>query len=192
MRRRAAALMTALALLTFAACGGASGGDFESLRAEVSAAGDINLSAEVTAAGETPETYSMSLSLSGGDCVITVSAPAALAGITARFDDSGEAWLEYDGLMLGAGRVNGAGLSAATALPLLVEAIRGAHVALTWEEGGESVVSLVPDDETGVAGIDLRLDPAGRPTGAEFISGGDGRVLISCDITEFSTSDTED
>ena len=50
MRRRAAALMTALALLTFAACGGASGGDFESLRAEVSAAGDISLSADVTAA----------------------------------------------------------------------------------------------------------------------------------------------
>lgn len=187
MRRRAAALMTALALLLLPACGrDAAGEAFEGLRSEVSSAASIRISADVTTAGENPEAYSLTLTGSGGEYAVTLTAPASLAGVSVRFGSGGER-LEYAGLVLDAGELNGSGLSAITALPLLADALAEAHVALSWSEGEESVVSLVPDDSTG---IDLRLDAGGRPVSAEFISTEDGRVLAECAITEFSTSDT--
>ena len=70
-----------------------------------------------------------------------------------------------------------------TALPKLCEAIRTAYVELAWTEGGETVVSLVPEDETAIT---LRLDETGRPSSAEFTSREDGRCLITLRISEFS------
>ena len=42
-----------------------------------------------------------------------------------------------------------------------------AYVELAWTEGGESVASLVPEDELGLT---LRLDGSGAPVSAEFTS----------------------
>ena len=90
--------------------------------------------------------------------------------------------LEYEGLILDAGEV-AEGLSPVTALPQLCEAIRTAYVELAWTEGGETVVSLVPEDETGIT---VRLDEAGRPVSAEFTSRESGRCLMTMRISEFS------
>ena len=92
--------------------------------------------------------------------------------------------LEYEGLILDAGEV-AEGLSPVTALPKLCEALRTAYVELAWTEGGESVASLVPEDELGLT---LRLDGSGAPVSAEFTSRESGRTLITCRIDGFSLS----
>ncbi|MFR3291204.1 MAG: hypothetical protein ACLTSG_13705 [Lachnospiraceae bacterium] len=56
---------------------------------------------------------------------------------------------------------------------------------LAWTEGGESVASLVPEDELGLT---LRLDGSGAPVSAEFTSRESGRTLITCRIDGFSLS----
>ena len=78
-----------------------------------------------------------------------------------------------------------AALSPVTALPKLCEALRTAYVELAWTEGGESVASLVPEDELGLT---LRLDGSGAPVAAEFTSRESGRTLITCRIDGFSLS----
>ena len=120
-------------------------------------------------------------------CTVAVSEPEALAGISARITDGGTE-IEYGSMVLAAGDMNGAGLSAVTALPRLAEAIGGAHASLSWTEGDESVVSLVPSDSESV---ELRLGADGMPLSAEFTGSG-GEVLIMCEIREFSLTATED
>ena len=110
-------------------------------------------------------------------------APELIAGVRARLDAEGAA-LEYEGLILDAGEV-AEGLSPVTALPKLCEALRTAYVELAWTEGGESVASLVPEDELGLT---LRLDGSGAPVSAEFTSRESGRTLITCRIDGFSLS----
>ena len=179
MRRRImAALMTALMLFPLTACGGdAARSAFEELRASREG-GTAELTAEVTAWGR-DATLSCASDETGSE--IETLAPELISGVRARIENE-NASLEYEGLILDAGEA-AEGLSPVTALPKLCEAIRTAYVELAWTEGGETVVSLVPEDETAIT---LRLDETGRPISAEFTSREDGRCLITLRISEFS------
>lgn len=184
-RRMLAALMTALLLLPLAACGGdAARRAFEDLRASMDGA-EAELRAVVTAWGGDGTRTEYTLSCVSGEAGSEVEtlAPELISGVRAKLDAEG-ASLEYEGLILDAGEV-AEGLSPVTALPKLCEAIRTAYVELAWTEGGETVLSLVPEDETGLT---LRLDADGAPVWAEFTSRGSGRTLMTCSIEEFSLS----
>ena len=184
MRRRIlAALMTALMLFPLTACGGdAARSAFEELRASMEG-GTAELTAEVTAWGRdgTQTEYMLSCASDETGSEIETLAPELISGVRARIENE-NASLEYEGLILDAGEA-AEGLSPVTALPKLCEAIRTAYVELAWTEGGETVVSLVPEDETAIT---LRLDETGRPSSAEFTSREDGRCLITLRISEFS------
>ena len=114
---------------------------------------------------------------------VNAMAVAVLADVACVVLAEGAA-LEYESLILDAGEV-AEGLSPVTALPKLCEALRTAYVELAWTEGGESVASLVPEDELGLT---LRLDGSGAPVSAEFTSRESGRTLITCRIDGFSLS----
>ena len=188
MRLRAAAAPLALVLALLTACSAESSlEDFEALRAALDAAEGVHIAARVAAAGERPEEYRLTLEGTAADCTVTVVEPEALAGVSAHITENG-AEIGYGPLLLAAGDMNGAGLSAVTALPRLAEAIGGAHASLSWTEGEESVVSLVPSDSESV---ELRLGADGTPLSAEFTGSG-GEVLIMCEIREFSLTATED
>lgn len=184
MRRRiAAALMTALMLFLLTACGGdAARSAFEDLRASM-AGGTAEITALVTAWGRdgTQTEYTLRCASDGAASEVETLAPELISGVKARIEAE-SAELEYEGLILDAGEV-AEGLSPVTALPQLCEAIRTAYVELAWTEGGETVVSLVPEDETGIT---VRLDEAGRPVSAEFTSRESGRCLMTVRISEFS------
>lgn len=184
-RRMLAALMTALLLVPLAACGGdAAEQAVEELRASM-AEGEAELTALVTAWGQdgTRSEYTLRCVSSAQGSEVEALAPELIAGVRARLDAEGAA-LEYEGLILDAGEV-AEGLSPVTALPKLYEALRTAYVELAWTEGGESVASLVPEDELGLT---LRLDGSGAPVSAEFTSRESGRTLITCRIDGFSLS----
>ena len=188
MRLRSAAAPLAAAMLLLSACSAESAlEDFEALRSELAGAESVHITARVVTAGETPEEYVLTFDGGEDGCTVAVSEPEALAGISARITDGGTE-IEYGSMVLDAGDMNGAGLSAVTALPRLAEAIGGAHAALSWTEGEESVVSLVPSDSESV---ELRLGADGTPLSAEFTGSG-GEVLIMCEIREFSLTATED
>lgn len=186
MRRRiAAALMTTLLLFLLTACGGDEARlAFEELRSSMEGGG-AELTATVTAWGRdgTQTEYTLKCVSDGTGSEIETLAPELIAGIRARLDVEGAA-LEFEGLILDAGEV-AEGLSPVTALPQLCEAIRTAYVELAWTEGEDTLVSLVPEDETGIT---LRIDGNGKPVSAEFTSREDGHTLIVCRIDEFSLS----
>ena len=143
MRLRAAAAPLALVLALLTACSAESSlEDFEALRAALDAAEGVHIAARVAAAGERPEEYRLTLEGTAADCTVTVVEPEALAGVSAHITENG-AEIGYGPLLLAAGDLDGAGLSAITALPRLLAAISGAHAALSWTEGEGSAVSLV-------------------------------------------------
>ena len=184
MRRRImAALMTLLVLLPLAACGkDEAKAAFEELRASMDGA-SAEMTAKVTAfaADGTQAEYTLRCVFGAQGGEVETLAPELIAGVKAHVGP-GSAQIEYEGLMLDAGEVS-KGLSPVTALPRLCEAIREAHVELAWTEGGESVVSLVPEDETSIT---LRLGENGLPVSAEFTSRESGETLIMCRIEGFA------
>ena len=110
---------------------------------------------------------------------VTVTAPEAIAGVRAHTDKEGRE-LIYDSLVLDLGEPDGS-LSPASALPLLVEALRRGHPDSYWEEGGGDAARLILDDQLSA---DVRFSPdTGLPVHAELISG--GRVCIRCEIQDW-------
>ena len=63
-----------------------------------------------------------------GETVLTITAPELLAGITARIKD-GETLLEYDGVGLSLGLLDGRGLTAVSAIPWVMEQIGSGYMA---------------------------------------------------------------
>ena len=63
-----------------------------------------------------------------GETVLTITAPELLAGITARIKD-GETLLEYDGVGLSLGLLDGRGLTAVSAVPWVMEQIGSGYMA---------------------------------------------------------------
>lgn len=182
-RRMIAALMTLLLAIPLAACGkDAAREAFEELRASMLDS-DAELTADVTAYAQdgTQLEYGLECTSGAESSEVEATAPELISGVRARIE-AGSAKVEYEGLMLDAGEVS-KGLSPVTALPRLCEAIREAHVELAWTEGGESVVSLVPEDETAIT---LTLDGNGLPVSAEFTSRESGKTLILCRIEGFA------
>ena len=158
MRKRLiCVLMTTLLL---AGCGRRGGNEGEELaltiRGEYLAMDGCAARAAVTADyGQRVYRYEMAVAVSGGETLLTLSAPETVAGLTARMAGE-ENFLEFDGLSVETGPLDEHGLTPVSAVPALLEAARSGYItACALEEDGT------------VLRVDCG-DPAGSPgTGTE-------------------------
>lgn len=134
MRKRLCALMMTL-VLPLSACGGKAGGnEAEKTLVEVrgkylemtACSGHADLTADY---GQRVYTYGIDFSWQReGETLLTLTAPENVAGTTAHIA-AGETALEYDGVMLETGPLNGAGLSPVDAIPALLTYAREGFAA---------------------------------------------------------------
>ena len=87
--------------------------------------------------GQRVYTYTLDVSVTQEETVLTVAAPQELAGITARMNGEGSR-LEYDGAMLETGLLDEDGLTPLSAVPVLLESARSGFMdSCTLERLGE-------------------------------------------------------
>lgn len=92
--------------------------------------------AEVSADyGQRVYQYQLTASWDGEETVLTLTSPETVSGLTARLKGE-EGVLEYDGLWLETGPLDGDGLTPATALPALVEEARSGYITACALEDG--------------------------------------------------------
>lgn len=191
MRKRLlCVLMTALLL---AGCGKAGGDEAEELaltvRGEYLALDACAAQAAVTADyGQRVYEYEMAVAVNGEETVLTLSAPETVAGLTARITGEDSA-LEFDGLSVETGPLDGSGLTPVSALPALLEAARSGYIT-----------ACALEEEGALLRVDCG-DPSGSPgTGTEYalwfdtathalIKGEisvDGFRVILCEFSDFT------
>lgn len=148
--------------LLLTGCGKAGGSGAEELaltiRGEYLAMEHCALQAAVTADyGQRVYQYEMAAAVTGQETVLTLSAPETVAGLTARITGE-DSRLEFDGVCVETGPLDGNGLTPVSALPALLEAARSGYMtACALEEDGA------------VLRVDCG-DPSGSPgTGAETV-----------------------
>ena len=175
-----------LTLLLISGCGSheKNARDWRQFRENINSAQALSMKVEVTAdIGGKVMTYTLAYTESGGESSVEVLAPELIAGIRARFSESGAA-LEYDGLVLDTGEPAPDGLTPISALPALAGAFRSGHVESLGSEISDGVAMLTADvliSESSAARI--WLDAASRaPLCAEIRSG--GRVIVRCEFLE--------
>lgn len=109
--------------------------------------------------------------------VVTVLSPELIAGIKARIAQGGTS-LEYDGMIIDTGDLDGYGLTPMSALPALVRTMRSGHLESYWTEDGRAVFQLIADDHLSAV---VWFEPENMtPMRAELVS--DGHVKVVCDI----------
>ncbi len=183
-------LMTTLLL---AGCGQGRGNEGEELaltiRGEYLAMDGCAARAAVTADyGQRVYRYEMAVAVSGGETLLTLSAPETVAGLTARMS-GGENLLEFDGISVETGPLDENGLTPVSAVPALLEAARSGYItACALEEDG-AVLRVDCGDPAGSPGTGaetaLWFDAATHALTRGEIST-DGFRVILCEFSEFT------
>ncbi len=152
---------------------------FGTLRQTVTDAGSIRFQAALTADyGEVVEDYTLAASYDGQETVVEVLAPELIAGVKARAL-RGETSVEYDGAILGAGPLDGEGLTAMSAIPVMLDALASSYVELLWWDG-DYIAARLYVGETSVVTVWLDQNSF-APTAMEVAS--EGRTVIKSIIT---------
>ena len=175
-----------ISLFVLPGCSGQDGleEDFEKMRAEISEASRMSFVAElVTALGSEEFSCTLFCEKNAQDLTATILAPEVLAGVSMSFGE--DAGLSYDGVLFYVGEMP-AGISPASAMPIIVRALESGFVQRLWREESEELEMLVlqvyEDDETDVK---LWIETAGfTPVFAEIIY--DGAAVLRCEIDEFT------
>ena len=195
MRLRMGVLTISLCLALTACGGGAGISPAEQLaldiRGELLETAGCTAQLELTADyGQRVYTYGIDLSWQReGETVLTITAPENVAGITARILE-GETALEYDGMRVETGPLDGSGMSPVDAVPVLLDYAEGGFIAACGMETLE---------EQEVLRVDCREPEAAAGTGREcslwfdpsthaLLRGElsqDGFTVIQCVFTEF-------
>ena len=193
MRRRLiCVLMTTLLL---AGCGRAEVDKGEELalaiRGEYLAMDHCAAQASVTADyGQRVYQYEMDITVEGEDAALTLTAPDTVAGFTARSRGEDSA-LEFDGVRVETGPLNGQGLTPVSALPALLDAARSGYItACALEEDGALLrVDLGDPEGTPGAGTETALwfDTSSHALTKGEVSV-DGFRVILCEFSEFTPS----
>ena len=176
MRKRLFCVLMTTLLLT--GCGKAGGCGAEELaltiRGEYLAMEHCALQAAVTADyGQRVYQYEMAAAVTGQETVLTLSAPETVAGLTARITGE-DSRLEFDGVCVETGPLDGNGLTPVSALPALLEAARSGYMtACALEEDGA------------VLRVDCG-DPSGSPALVKGEISVDGFRAILCEFSNFT------
>ena len=157
---------------------------FDDLRAAVTVAEHIAFQAELTADyGDIVTDYTLKADYDGSKTTVEILAPELIAGVKASAQ-RGETEVSYDGVLLGAGPLDQEGLTAMSALPVMVDAMASAYVELIWREDDAIAARLYVGEQSVMT---LWLDRMTRaPMGMEVAS--DGRTVITCTITDWEIS----
>lgn len=182
--RKALISVLMISLLLLGGCGEREArlqNDFAAFRDALIAAGGVGFRAELTADyGETVSTYLLAVSYDGQETAVEIMEPALLSGVRA-VAKWGEAAMEYDGVMLGAGPLDEDGLTPVSALPAILSAMAGGHEELLWWDGDTAAARLYVGESSACT---VWLDKGLVPVRAELSSG--GRTVISCAITDWT------
>lgn len=183
-------LMTTL-LLT--GCGKAGVSEAEELaltiRGEYLAMDGCAARAAITADyGQRVYRYELAVAVSGEETVLTLSAPETVAGLSARLDGE-ESLLEFDGVSVETGPLDGNGLTPVSAVPALLEAAKSGYItACALEEDG-AVLRVDCGDPAGSPGTGtetaLWFDAATHALTRGEISS-DGFRVILCEFSDFT------
>ena len=119
-------LVCVLMIILLTGCGAAEGSEAEELaltiRGEYLAIDSCAVQAAITADyGQRVYQYEMAAAVNGDETVLTLSAPETVAGLTARITGE-DGLLEFDGVAVETGPLDGQGLTPVSALPALLEA----------------------------------------------------------------------
>ena len=157
---------------------------FDELRQAVTAAQNIRFETVLTADwGDTAAEYTLSVSYDGQQTVQEIRAPELLKGVRARAL-RGETSVDYDGVILGAGPLDGEGLTPMSAVPVILDALASAYVELLWWDGDYIAARLYVGEQS-VATVWLDGESMAL-TAAEI--GCDGKTVISCQVSGWEIS----
>ena len=155
---------------------------FETFRETVTLAESITAKVDIaTSSGLTAADYTMALFYDGQRTEVTVLVPEILAGITASVE-KGKTEISYEGLRLGAGPVDKDGLTPASALPAILEAMQSGYIELLWWEE-EYIAARLHIGETSVLTLWLEEHTL-TPVSAEISSG--GLAVLKCQFEEWA------
>ena len=194
MRRSTVICVLMISLFLSACAGKGATGAMEqvlSIRGEYTQADGCTAKAAVVADyGQRVYHYTVDVTVSGGETVLTVTAPEELAGITARISGTG-GQLEYDGAVFETGPLSADGLTPLSAVAYLLECARSGFVdSCTAEVLGErETLRVLFRDPAVPAGqgqeATLWFDTATHALAQGEVSV-DGRRVLLCQLEQFS------
>lgn len=193
--RKSMMICVLMILLALSACGRVGKDDPQqrvlALRGVYLAAEGCTAALTVTADyGQRVYTYGAEVIVTGGESVLTVTAPTELAGITARVTD-GDSQLEYDGAVLETGPLAPNGLTPLSAVPALLDSARSGFVdSCGMEQLGEReclrVLCRDPEQPAGQGQeVALWFDPVSHALVQGEITV-DGYRVILCEFESFA------
>ena len=154
---------------------------FDSFSTELSNAQNLSFTANIRAEYEDKTArFTLGYEEDSEGASVTVIAPELIAGVSARIAQ-GDTSLHYDTVVLDTGSLDSFGLSPMSSLPVLVKALRTAHLDSFWEEDGMTVLQLQPEDELKCR---VCFDEDMCPVRAELISG--DRVTVYMEISNWN------
>lgn len=182
--------------LLLTACGGPAGvSEAEELalaiRGEYLAMTSCTAQLSVTADyGQRVYQYEMTVSVSGGETVLTLSAPETVAGLTARLSEE-DSVLEYDGVAVETGAMDEDGLTPVAAFPALLSAAQSGYMTGCGleEDGGLLRVDCGDPEGSPGAGTETALwfDTATHDLVRGEITV-DGFRAVLCECSSFTKS----
>lgn len=181
MKRLTILLALCLALLLTGCGKSRAEQDFEAFSARLNVLTSLRFTAKVRAEYEHKTarfTLAYEEDADGGR--VTVLSPELIRGVSAHIQPGGTT-LEYDSVVLDTGSLDSFGLSPMSSLPVLLHALRVGHAESFWEEEGQSVAQLAPDDAL-LCTVWFEREPL-RPVRAELVT--DGRVTVVVEISDW-------
>ena len=170
----------AVAALLMSSCGGSPArSGFESFSKELCEQENLSFTSRVRAEyDDRCAEFTLAYTADSEGCTITVVSPEIIRGVSAHVR-AGETALEYGGVILDTGMLDGFGLSPMSALPVMVEAMKTAYIDSAWEADGQLAAMLAASDELNV---EVHLDKYTKtPVSAELSS--NGRVRVFAEIS---------
>ena len=160
------------------------------IRGQYLAAGGCTAALNVMADyGQRGYYYTMDVTVSGGQTLVEVTAPAEVAGITACLDEAGGS-LVYDGTVLETGMLSDDGLTPLSSVPALLEQVRSGFIASCASENlnGTSALRVLCRDPVVPAGTGQETTLWFDTQTHGLIQGEitvDGRRVVLCEFIEF-------
>lgn len=185
--------MMTLLLLSACGCSPAGAGEGEELalaiRGEYLEQPAWTAAAAVTADyGQRVYQYELTAACDGEETTLALTAPETVAGIAARLKGE-EGLLEYDGISVETGPLDGDGLSPVSAIPVLLETARSGYIRTCTLDGEAGLLRLDCGDPEGEPGagreISLWFDADSHALVKGEISV-DGFRAILCEFTDFT------